>query len=86
MEYQFPPDIGDRVKARLEDGVYQSEDDIIRDAMDALDQVEQDKLVRWEERNRIAVEQSKQGFSKPLDDERVLSRLRERLVKEGVLE
>ena len=85
MAYEFPTDIRERLKARLEDGVYQSEDDVIRDAMDALDQIEQDKLTQWNERNRLAIEQSEQGLSKPLDDERVLARLRERLAKEGIL-
>lgn len=58
MSYQFPQDIDERVKARLSDGLYQSEDDVIREAMDALDQLEQDRLIRWNERNRIAVQQS----------------------------
>lgn len=87
MSYEFPSDIQERLTARLSsDGVYQSEDDVIRDAMDALDQIEQDKLVGWNERNRLATQQSNQGLSKPLDDERVLARLRDRLAKEGILE
>ena len=86
MSYNFPPDLEGRVKARMSDGQYQSEDDLLREAMDALDQLEQDKLTRWEERNRIALEQSRQGLSKPLDDEAVLGRLRERLAKEGIVD
>jgi hypothetical protein len=53
--------------------------------MDALDQIEQDKLVRWNERNRLAIEQSEQGLSEPLDDEKVLARLRERLARDGIV-
>jgi len=86
MNYEFPSDIEERVKARLSNGCYQSEDDVLREAMDALDQLEQDKLTRWEERNRIAMQQSQQGLSKPLDDEAVLGRLRERLAKEGIVD
>ena len=86
MNYQFPPDIEERLKARLSDGQYQSEDDVLREAMDALDQLELEKLARWEERNRIAVEQSQQGLSKPLDDEAVLGRLRRRLAEEGIFD
>ncbi len=86
MNYQFPPDIEERLKARMSDGRYQSEDDVLREAMDALDQLEQDKLIRWHERNRIAMRQSQQGLSKPLDDKAVLDRLRERLAKEGILD
>ena len=70
----------------MSDGRYQSADDVVREAMDALDQLEQDKLIRWDERNRIAIRQSQEGLSKPLDDEAVLGRLRERLAKEGIVD
>jgi Arc/MetJ-type ribon-helix-helix transcriptional regulator len=86
MQYHFPADIQDRLQNRLRDGVYSSEDDVIRDAMDALDQMEQEKLLRWHERNRLAIEQSKQGLSKPLDDNEVLTRLRVRLAREGMFD
>jgi len=87
MSYAFPDDIQKRLAARLSDGgVYQNEDDVLRDAMDALDQLEQDRLAAWNERNRLAVEQSRQGVSKPLDDQRVLTRLRERLANEGIFD
>jgi len=86
MSYQIPPDIEERLKARMSDGRYQSEDDVLREAMNALDQLEQDKLIRWEERNRLSTRQSEQGLSKPLDDEAVLGRLRERLAKEGIVD
>ncbi len=85
MAHEFPIDIQERLQSRLDNGLYQNENDVIRDAMDALDQVEQDKLARWSERNRLAAEQSAQGLSRPLDDQRVLARLRERLSKEGIL-
>ena len=87
MTYEFPTDIQERLNARLNgDGAYESEDDVIRDAMDSLDQIEQDKLARWNDRNRLATQQSYRGLSKPLDDEKVLARLRDRLAKEGILE
>jgi len=86
MNYQFPSDIEDRLRVRMSDGRYQSEDDVLREAMDALDQVEQDKLIRWHERNRLATRQSEEGLSKPLDDAAVLGRLRERLAQEGIVD
>ena len=86
MNYQFPPDIEERLKARMARGQYESEDDVLREAMDALDQLEQDKLARWNERNRLAVQQSQQGLSRPLDEEAVLGRLRERLAREGIVD
>jgi Arc/MetJ-type ribon-helix-helix transcriptional regulator len=69
----------------LKNGLYVDEDDVLRDAMDALDQIEHDKLLRWHERNNLAAEQSRQGLSKALDEEAVLARLRERLAQEGIL-
>ena len=81
MSYQFPPDIELRVKARMVDGGHQSEDDVLREAMDALEELEQSKLRRWNERNQIAIEQSRQGLSKPLDLESLLSRVEERFAK-----
>jgi len=85
MAYELPTDIRDRVNAWLDLGVYQNEDDVIREAMDALDQIEQDKRTRWHERNRLAALQSCQGLSKPLNDQKILKRLRERLTKAAIL-
>jgi Arc/MetJ-type ribon-helix-helix transcriptional regulator len=84
MSYQLPPDLDDRVQAYVVTGAFQNEDDVLRTALDALEEREQEKLRRWNEGNRLAIEQSKQGLSKPLDDEAVLARLRERLAREGI--
>jgi Arc/MetJ-type ribon-helix-helix transcriptional regulator len=81
MPYQFPHDIEQRVKARMNEGGHQSEDDVLREAMDALDELERAKLQRWNERNQIAIEQSRQGLSKPLDVEAVLNRVEERFAR-----
>jgi Arc/MetJ-type ribon-helix-helix transcriptional regulator len=42
MAYQFPPDIEQRVKAQLSSGDYESTDDVLRDALDALCQQRND--------------------------------------------
>lgn len=86
MAYQFPPDVEQLIKQHMASGAYASEDELLRDAMGALDQRELDKIARWNERNRLAAEQSKRGLSKPLDDAKVLERLRERLAREGILD
>jgi Arc/MetJ-type ribon-helix-helix transcriptional regulator len=86
LAYQFPADVEQLIKQRMALGVYTSEDEVLRDALGALEQLEHQRLARWDERNRLAAEQSQQGLSRPLDDERVLARLRERLAQEGVLE
>ena len=36
MAYQFPRDIDERVKSQLAAGQYQTEDDVLREALDAL--------------------------------------------------
>ena len=85
VAYQIPSDVEQLIKERMALGVYASEDEVLRDALEALEQLEQERLARWDERNRLAIEQSKQGLSRPLDDQRVLARLRERLAREGIL-
>lgn len=84
MTRQFPADVEQLIKQRMALGIYASEDEVLRDALGALEQREQERLARWDERNRLAIEQSKQGLSKPLDDEKVLARLHERLANEGI--
>jgi hypothetical protein len=56
----------------MTDGACQSEDDLLREA----------KLVeRWHEGNRIAIEQSRQGLSKPLDLDRVMEQVAKRMAE-----
>ena len=81
MPYQFPPDIDERVKARMVSRGLPSEDDVLREAMDALDQLEEDRSRRWHERNEIAIEQSRRGLSRPLNLEAILDRVEQRIAK-----
>jgi Arc/MetJ-type ribon-helix-helix transcriptional regulator len=83
MHYQFPPDLHDRVQARLADGSYQSEDDLLRDAMNALEDLDREKLRLFQEGNRVALEQSRLGLSKPLDLNAMLQRVEARVAAEG---
>jgi Arc/MetJ-type ribon-helix-helix transcriptional regulator len=84
VTYQFPADVEQLIKQRMALGIYASEDEVLRDALGALEQREQERITRWDERNRLAVEQSRQGLSRPLDDDQVLARLRDRLANEGI--
>ena len=86
MPYQLPPDLDHRVQAHLLAGGFQDANDVLCAALDALEDREQEKLRRWNEGNRIAMEQSKQGLSKPLDVEAMLARLHARLAREGITE
>ena len=83
MSYQFPPDLQERVKARMISRGVPNEDDVLREAMDALDRLEEEKSRRWNERNQIASEQSRLGLSGPLDLESLLARVEERVAEQG---
>lgn len=86
MTEQLPRDLQDRLKQRVAGGSFQSEEQVLRAAMDALDQIEAEQLADWHDGNRQAIEQSRQGLSKPLDDKAILARMRERLAKEGIVD
>ena len=40
MQHQFPPDVEERIHARMASGGYASEDDLFRVALDTLESVE----------------------------------------------
>jgi len=79
MGYQFSAEVEQQIQAHLASGAYASADELLRNAMQALDQLEQEKLLRWHDRNRQADAQSQQRLSQPLDEARLLARLRDRL-------
>ena len=82
-QYQFPPDVQQWVDARLSAGGYQSPDDLLREAMHALDELDREKLRLFQEGNRIAMEQSRLGLSKPLDLAAMLERVERRVAADG---
>jgi Arc/MetJ-type ribon-helix-helix transcriptional regulator len=81
MHYEFPPDLRQRVLARLADGSYQKEDELLRDAMNALDELDREKLRLFHARNLVAAEQSRLGLSTPLDLDAMLSRIEDQAIK-----
>mgnify|MGYP002078427786 CR=1 FL=1 len=85
MIHPLPQDIEERLKARMSEGQYASEAELLRDAMDALDRLEEERLLRWHDRNRLAIEQSQKGKSRPLNDGAVIDRFRKRLLAEGIV-
>ena len=42
MSYSFPPDVGQRIHSQLERGCFQSEDDVLRAAIAALERESED--------------------------------------------
>jgi len=79
MQYQFPQDLQKWVDAHMSAGGYQSPDDLMRAAMNALDELDRENLRLFQEGNRIAMEQSRLGLSKPLDLAAVLERVEQRV-------
>ena len=86
MAYQLPADIRKDIQSYIASGDYQNEEDVLRTAIQVLGQREEDVLMKWNESNRTAIEQSQQGLSKALDDGAVLGRMRSRLEKEGIVD
>ncbi|QDU77145.1 hypothetical protein Pan97_42070 [Bremerella volcania] len=68
MNQQIPPDIQERIAARIAKGQFSSEVDVLRRAMDALDQLEEEKLRQWHERHQRAIEEAECGEARPIDE------------------
>jgi Arc/MetJ-type ribon-helix-helix transcriptional regulator len=83
-DYAFPQDLQQWVDARVGGGAYQTPDDLLRDAMRALDELDREKLRLFHEGNRIAIEQSRLGLSTPLDLPALLSRVERRVADAGI--
>ena len=86
MAYQFPPDVEELIKAQLETGEYESEDDVIRDAHQALEEYcrYQRELTDLKDKLRVAEEQSQRGQTGPFDAEETKRQVRERLAEQGI--
>ena len=85
MSHVITTNIQQRIEALMASGEYDNEDVILEQAIDALAwrRREEEKLRRWNERNRQAVDESRQGLSKPLDLEAVLNRVETRVAEDG---
>lgn len=86
MARQFPPDVEERIKAQLATGEYDSEEDVIRGALQALEDYRQYKrqLCDLKEKLRVAEQQSRQGQSGPFNAEATKRAVRERLAQQGI--
>jgi Arc/MetJ-type ribon-helix-helix transcriptional regulator len=82
MSYQLPQDLDQRVKAQMLSSGMRSEDDVLRAALDALEQLEDIKSRRWKAGNELALQQSLEGLSKPLDVDSLLARVEERATRQ----
>jgi Arc/MetJ-type ribon-helix-helix transcriptional regulator len=82
--YHLPPDIDERLSAHVASGAYQTQDDVLREALDALEQRERAKLEEWHRKNAIAIEQSLTETSQPLDLDAILERVEARIAKHTI--
>ncbi|WP_459554657.1 hypothetical protein [Lacunimicrobium album] len=79
----LPDDIRSRIAAYVVEGAFDTDIDVLRAAMDALDAKDHFQLAEFHRKNEIAMEQSRRGESKLLDKEAMLARLQKRLDTEG---
>jgi putative addiction module CopG family antidote len=82
--YSLPPDIDERLSAHVATGAYQTRDEVLREALDALEERERTKLEEWHRKNAIAIEQSDRGEVQPLDLDAVMRRVEARLAKHTI--
>ena len=63
MSYQFPPDVEQRIQEQIALGNYANEDDVLRDALEALDARNADLAAI-----RAGVEDMEAGRMRPIDE------------------
>ena len=82
MAYAFPPDLKQLVEAQMTRGGYQSEDELLREAVQALSEMDRRHAeLRDEIQSRVAT--TGKGLSKPLDIDAFKAEARRRLSAEG---
>lgn len=77
MVYRFPPDVEQQIQERLASGRYASEDDVLREALEALklsDELSHFRLSIAESRAQAA-----RGEKGPLEVDAVMGRVQRRL-------
>ena len=83
MPYHFPPDIEQRVRAQIEIGQFDSEDDVLREAIDTLEK-RQRGLRELRDMVREADADIASGRVGPFDADQTKSALRQRLQAHGI--
>jgi Arc/MetJ-type ribon-helix-helix transcriptional regulator len=83
MQYQFPSDIQQRVQAQIETGPFETEDDVLREAIDTLER-RQHGLRKLQEMVREADEDIAAGRVGPFDADKTKAAVRERLQSQGI--
>ena len=85
MVYQFPPDLEQRFKAQLKSGQFESEDDVLREAIDTLEK-RQRGLKELQDMVAEADADIAAGRVGPFDADETKRALHERLNEHGITE
>jgi Arc/MetJ-type ribon-helix-helix transcriptional regulator len=85
MSYQFPPDVEKLVREQMAIGAYQSEDDLLRDALRAL---EQDRQIVYDDPETIAgiqrgLDEMRQGLGRPVEEFQAELRAKYKIPRDG---
>lgn len=83
MPYRFPSDIEDRVRAQIETGQFETEDDVLREAIDALEK-RQRGLRQLQDMVGEADEDIAAGRVGPFNADETKIAVRERLQAHGI--
>jgi len=82
MQYHFPSDIQQRVQAQIEAGPFETEDDVLREAINTLEK-RQRGLRNLQDMVREADEDIAAGRVGPFDADKTKAAVRERLATGG---
>ncbi len=85
MNHQIPPDVQERIAARIAKGNFSSEEDVLRQAMDALDRMEEEAVLQWNAKTQQAIAHSESGNFLPLNKEEAMQRVRDRLAQDEII-
>jgi len=83
MNYPLPDDIQHRIEAQLASGSYSCEEDVLREAIDALER-RQRGLMQLREMVAVAEEDVAAGRVGSFDRERIKQEVRNRLADQGI--
>ncbi len=83
MSHQLPPDLKQRIKAQIETGEFETEEDVLREALDTLEK-RQHGLKELRQMVREADDDIAAGRVGPFDAEQTKRAVRERLSQHGI--
>lgn len=70
MNHQITPDVQEGIAARIAKGNFSREEDVLRQAMDALDRMEEEAILQWNAKNQQAIADSESGNFSPITKKR----------------